>query len=195
MDIYAKLMGVGASIRGVAPEAIAKAAEIFSSMLEDLSVRSPADYKEYLEAPAAKAHHQAYPGGLLEHCFKVAVQLVNVASIKGIDLTAEEAVRIAFMHDMCKLGLYQLVQANADGTYMYTYDKASYAHHAAASITKAEALGYALSAKERIAIVYHMGPWHNAEDPEVLTKDEKALVGTFIDVVLATHNADMNACE
>lgn len=166
-------------------------AKMFEMFLDDLKEKSPIVLKHFLQDPAAKAHHQNYEGGLLEHSFKFAAWLYGRILTFKSGLTVKEVIRIAVFHDFCKLGLYK---KQPDGH--YTYDKEKYKHHALESIKRAEFLGYELSQAERVCILLHMaGGWWNAEDEAALTENDKVFIANNFKLISASQWADMRACE
>ena len=62
-------------------------------------------WEMFRTAPAAKRYHQAYPGGLLEHCLTVA-QAVSATSATFPGIDRDVAVTGALLHDIGKLEAY-----------------------------------------------------------------------------------------
>lgn len=176
---------------GLTPEQQASVREEFQKLLDDLKQRNWDYYDEYMSAPAAKSHHQNYYRGLVEHSGKFAMWLYGRSLRGDIDITLQECARIGFLHDFCKLFLYE-----SDGVGGYDIDYSIYDHHAKRSIELAEELGYKLSQKEKICILLHMaGGWWNQEDEDLLTEDDRRQIARNIRLISAVQWADMKACE
>jgi len=160
-----------------------------NNIVERIS-KFPYFFNEFKKAPAAKAHHQNYEGGLIEHSFKLACYLYSrVLKIGGF--TVDQVARVAMCHDFCKIGLYQL---QSDGN--YTYDKEKIKHHGLASVAYADLMSIALSQGERICVLLHMaGGWWNAEDENDLSLADRLWIGQNIQLLSAVQWADMKACE
>ena len=150
-----------------------------------------------VEAPAAKSHHQNYPGGLLEHSLKLCKFLFS-RTIEGgarpenaIVLTVRQVAQVGLFHDLCKLHLYQ---KQADGT--YAYDRNLLGHHAKLSVQIAHNLIGHLDPQVEICILLHMagGFWNN-EDYEELNDPMLIWAIRNLRTVSAVQWADMKACE
>ena len=150
-----------------------------------------------VEAPAAKSHHQNYPGGLLEHSLKLCKFLFS-RTVEGgarpenaIALTARQVAQIGMFRDLCKLHLYQ---KQADGT--YAYDRELIGHHAKLSVQIARNLVGRLDPQVEICILLHMagGFWNN-EDEAALTDTDRKWLTNNLRTVSAVQWADMKACE
>jgi 3'-5' exoribonuclease len=76
---------------------------------------------EYIEAPAAKGMHHAYPGGLLEHSLEVFdycmsdIDLINRQSYAS--LNADLMISAALLHDIGKIKEYAITDVIDDKTY------------------------------------------------------------------------------
>ena len=164
----------------------------FRKQLDEMQARDKALWVEFIMAPAARSHHQNYKRGLLEHSGKFAMWLWGrVLGCKRIQLTLQECVKIALLHDICKLYLYK-----ENGRGYYDCDPQLYPHHAKRSLELAKQMGYELSQKERICILLHMaGGWWNDEDEDLLTTNDRKWIGENITLVSAVQWADMKACE
>ncbi len=79
---------------------------------------------EYIEAPAAKGMHHAYPGGLLEHSLEVFdycmsdIDLINRHSYAS--LNADLMISAALLHDIGKIQEYMIVD-EFDGKPIYVF--------------------------------------------------------------------------
>lgn len=88
-----------------------------AQLLEALLGEHTPAWEQFREAPAAKANHQAYRHGLLEHTLTVAQSVASAAEIfPGID--RDLAVAGALIHDIGKLDAY----ADSEGVMDFTDD-------------------------------------------------------------------------
>ena len=175
---------------GLTPKQQASVRKEFQKLLDDLKHYDYYLYEEYMRAPAAKSHHQNYPKGLLEHSGKLSMWLYKRAIEEGL-FTLEECAKIGFLHDFCKLYLYE-----PDGKGNYKVDPYLCLHHAKRSIELAEGTGFELSQKEKICILLHMaGGYWNVEDEAMLTPDDKLWIIENLQTISAVQWADMKACE
>lgn len=163
----------------------------FDNIMSQIGNRHPSVLRYLLTDPAAKSHHQNYPGGLTEHNFKLACWLYARVIKAKLDLTAEETCRIAIFHDLCKVKLYKLGE---DGKYSYDYEE--YKHHSCESVRRLSKMGIELCQRERVCILLHMaGGWWNDEDEAELSESDREFVGNNIRLISAVQWADMKACE
>jgi 3'-5' exoribonuclease len=76
---------------------------------------------EYIEAPAAKGMHHAYPGGLLEHSLEVFdycisdIDLINRHSYDSLNV--DLMITAALLHDIAKIEEYEIYLVEGDKTY------------------------------------------------------------------------------
>ena len=166
--------------------------ETSNMFLEELRIKNKNVYKQFLKDPAAKSHHQNYEGGLVEHCFKFAVwlQVRNLRKDYPLGLSPRWIVDVAFLHDLCKVGLYKPA---AQG---YSYDPEEYKHHALESLRRARILSFELIRSQEICILLHMaGGWWNKEDEVGLDDEDGEWIAQNRAVLAAVQWADMKACE
>ena len=156
----------------------ATVAKEFVKLYKQIENKYPSVIRSMLIDPAAKTHHQNYVGGLTEHNLKFAcymyAKLIEKFSVAENNNVLTSVVKIAVLHDLCKVGLYKW----NDTTKSYNYDYEKYKHHATESLDRAQTtLGIELKQIERICILLHMGPWANAEDYSQLTEDDNLFLG------------------
>ena len=153
-------------------------AKEFVKLYEQIEDKYPSVVYHLLIDPAAKTHHQNYEGGLTEHNFKFAcymyaklIEEFNVA--KSINILTS-VVKVAVLHDLCKVCLYKWNET----TKSFDYDYEKYKHHAITSLDRAQtALEIKLKQIERICILLHMGPWANEEDYCAITEEDTLFLG------------------
>lgn len=152
-------------------------AKEFVKLYEQIENKYPSVLRRLLIDPAAKTHHQNYVGGLTEHNFKFAcflyAKLIEKFKVAENTDVLTSVVKIAVLHDLCKVGLYKW----NDATKTYDYDVEKYKHHATVSLDRAQVLKIDLKQIERICILLHMGPWANAEDYCQLTDEDALFLG------------------
>ena len=176
---------------GLTTEQVKELTCVFDNIMSEIGDRYPSVLRYLLTDPAAKSHHQNYPGGLTEHNFKFACWLYTRIIKAKLDLTVEEVCRIAIFHDLCKIKLYKLGE---DGKYSYNYEE--YKHHSCESIRRLSKMGIKLCQRERVCILLHMaGGWWNDEDEAGLSESDREFVGNNIRLISAVQWADMKACE
>lgn len=120
--------------------------------------------------PASTKWHQAYEGGLREHCYNVYLNLLDrMSNVKLLPLTISvaEATKIAICHDFCKLTLYY-----KDENGNYQYDKHIVKRHASLSIDLCWLLGIDLSIGEKSCIRHHMNSFDLPEDYSLESTEE-----------------------
>ena len=150
----------------------------------------PPDMLEFLinrgffTAPASTKYHGNYEGGLFDHSFEVANQLVHYTGLLGLEWSNPRSPFIVGMfHDLCKLDAYQ----KTDAGYAYT-DSDSFTGHGEKSVLVLSQI-MRLTEEEVYCIRYHMGAYE---------KDEWAYYDRAIRKypnVLWTHTADMVAAK
>lgn len=148
-------------------------AKEFVKLYEQIEDKYPSVLYHLLTDPAAKTHHQNYEGGLTEHNFKFAcymyAKLIEKFKAAEYENALIDIVKIAVLHDLCKVGLYKWNKT----TKSYDYDYEEYKHHAATSLNRAQTtLEIKLGRMVRVCILLHMGPWANNEDYCALTEED-----------------------
>lgn len=68
---------------------------------------------DFFIAPASTKYHEAYKGGLCEHSTRVFEELVRLLKVyPEVKISAETAVVVALLHDLCKVGCYKIELRN-----------------------------------------------------------------------------------
>lgn len=155
-------------------------------------IMSLVDGTDYFEAPASTSYHAVYPGGLFKHSLEVVNQLVHWTKLGLISWGRKESPYIiGFLHDYCKVGLYNLMEYSEENEY-YKYNhiwKADvFGNHAIESLYEVM-LHIPLNREEAFCIRYHMGAY---------AKDDWSGFDAAIQefpTVLWTHHADMVASK
>ncbi len=140
----------------------------------------------FFTAPASASHHGNYWGGLFDHSFMVASQLVHYTH--DLDLHWERSASpciVGMLHDYCKTKLYTRQE---DGTYTHTGNKILPGHGDASVILIQQFLD--LTPEELYCIRWHMGPFEGQE----YWKGYSAACCAY-ENVLYTHTADMWASQ
>ena len=124
---------------------------------------------DFFEAPASKAYHGAYQGGLLEHSLHVYDHLCRLLkAYPEIKCSEETAIIISLLHDFCKINFYTVEKRNrknAEGKWE-SYDayaikeKFAYGGHGSKSVFLINNF-IDLTAEEAVAINCHMSAWDN----------------------------------
>lgn len=138
----------------------------------------------FFTAPASTKYHGAYEGGLFDHSYTVANELVNLTVMLGLKWERTESPYIVGMfHDLCKVDRYW---HNGEG-YEYLKDTLLDGHGAKSVMMLASLMQ--LTEEEVMCIRYHMGAYE---------KDDWAGYDLAIKKypnVLWTHTADMVASK
>lgn len=140
----------------------------------------------FFEAPASTKYHGAYEGGLFDHSYTVAVELMNLT--KQLELKWEmdrSPIIIGIFHDLCKCDSY----VKNDDHYEYRTDLILDGH-GYKSIVMAQRI-VDLSDEEMICIRWHMGAYET--DTKLWGYYGRAI--EKFPNVLYTHTADMIASK
>lgn len=150
------------------------------------------DKTDFYTAPASSRHHEAYEGGLVEHC-------VHVYDFLKSDPLAEKFEEdtlaiVALFHDVCKIGQYKVEMRNTKdekGKWIqvpyYTVDDPFPYGHGEKSVLMLQDF-IRLGADELMAIRWHMGAYSGQQDWNTLANAYKAFP-----LALMLHQADMRA--
>lgn len=136
----------------------------------------------FFTAPASASHHGNYEGGLFDHSFTVASQLVHYTH--DLDLYWKRLASpciVGMLHDYCKTKLYTKQE---DGTFTHTGNVILPGHGDASVILIQQFLD--LTPEEIYCIRWHMGPFEGEE----YWKGYSAACCAYPNV-LYTHTADM----
>ena len=148
-------------------------------------------------APASTKYHEAYEGGLYEHCCAVTRDLVYMTEKLGLEWQREESPWIVGMfHDLCKIDNYvKSTPKSLDnglvyqpvGEYTYNEDVLIKGHGDKSVMLLSQFM--TLTEEEILCIRYHMGAYE--------TNDWKQfdLAIKKYPNVLFTHTADMSASK
>ena len=137
---------------------------------------------DFFAAPASTMFHGNYPGGLAEHSMNVAIMAHEVHEMLckhrpelADQVTRDNIIIAALLHDICKANIYQTVtkyrkdQNNAWETYeVYSTDYSEFpVGHGEKSVIRLLQLGLQLTDDEILAIRWHMTAWELAfQSPE-----------------------------
>lgn len=157
------------------------------------------DKSDFYTAPASTRFHGAYEGGLLEHSLNVYDCLYKKKHSSSLwsevlkDIDDESIAIAALLHDLCKTYYYGIEMRNKkiDGKWesvpAYTVeDKFPYGH-GEKSVMMIEGF-IKLTAAEKYAIRWHMGPYSGQQDWNTLSAAIE-----MHPLVLALFEADMEA--
>lgn len=140
----------------------------------------------YFTAPAAKAHHGAYNGGLFDHSVAVAEELQNMTDKLGLIWGREESpMIIGLLHDVCKMDDYITKE---DGTIEWNKEGELPGHGEKSLIMLMGMID--LTVEEKLCIRYHMGAFTDQKEWPYYRR-----AVSNCENVLYTHTADMIASQ
>ena len=140
----------------------------------------------YFDVPASMSYHGAWPGGLFEHSWAVAAELVHLTEALGLKWEMRRSpVLVGLFHDLCKTEDYEKIGGG--------WKKYKIEGHGERSVQIAEAIlkdagAKALTEEEKLCIRWHMGAFDRKENWNYYG----AAIGLYQNV-LWTHTADMVA--
>ena len=147
----------------------------------------------YFEAPAAKKHHLAEPGGLAIHSTNVTYWILKLSETMEVKWPRPESpYLVGMLHDLVKCFCYRPITGAGQDKVEYKKVETKYAGHGLASCMFARDLGIELQPIEFRSIEYHMGAFGLSAE-ELKAYDA---VLNYKDSTLnlyATHTADMIA--
>lgn len=120
---------------------------------------------DFFTAPASKAYHGAYRGGLLQHSLNVYHELVRIMQVYPEVVVPEESVLISSLfHDLCKVNFYGTEKRNRKNEQgkWESYDayniteKFPFGGHGSKSVFIVQSF-IKLTPEEAVAINCHMG--------------------------------------
>ena len=119
---------------------------------------------DFFIAPASTRYHEVYEGGLCEHSVHVFYELARlVKAYPEIKVSAETAIIVSLLHDLCKIGCYKIELRNKkeNGVWIqvpfYTFDEDfAFGGHGSKSVYLIQKY-MKLTDEEAIAINCHMG--------------------------------------
>lgn len=128
---------------------------------------------DFYTAPASRAYHGAYAGGLLEHSLNVYDELVRLLSVyPEVQISEETTIVVSLLHDLCKIDFYATERRNRknDTTGQWEkYDaytikeKFCFGGHGSKSVYLAQHF-IKLTPEEAVAINCHMSSWDGNKD-------------------------------
>ena len=149
----------------------------------------------FFTQPASTRFHGDYEGGLFDHSYRVATELLKLTDALHLDWERKcSPVIIGLFHDLCKTDLYEVKSLQQDGDKMCVEYKHSETPslwgpgHGSKSVEIASTF-IQLTPEEVACIRYHMGAYE---------KDEWENLDVAIrrfNNVLWTHTADMVASK
>lgn len=145
---------------------------------------------EFESKPASVKHHHTEAGGLGRHIKETMNNVLNLIKIFPTELTKDEMVTVAFVHDFDKLDRY----VAATG-WKAKYNKFDYNNNlvflgdTAKTISTCYKFGLKLNEGQINAIALHHGGWSSD-----CTGTGRAHVGSFTKAAMVLHFADMISC-
>ena len=154
----------------------------------------------YFEAPAARKHHLAEPGGLAIHSTNVTYWLLKLSETMEVKWPRPESpYLVGMLHDLVKTSCYVSVEGEATDEHgreiekWFEYVQPAYPGHGIASVMIAAELGIKLMPDEIAAITYHMGMFGVGR--EYTDKEFNAALAKFPQQLIATHCSDWYAAR
>lgn len=151
------------------------------------------DKTDFYTAPASTKHHEAYEGGLVEHCVHVFDYLSSDDYTRS-HYTLETIAIVALFHDVCKIGQYKIEMRNSKDEsgkwvkvpYYTVEDSFPYGHGEKSVLMLSDYIK--LTLEEMFAIRWHMGAYSGQQDWNTLSEAYKQFP-----LSLLLHQADMRA--
>ena len=152
-------------------------------------------YMVFFTQPASIRFHGDYEGGLFDHSYRVATELLKLTDALHLDWERKcSPVIIGLFHDLCKTDLYEVKSLQQDGDKMCVEYKHSEtpslwgSGHGSKSVLIASTI-IQLTPEEVACIRYHMGAYEKDE------WDNLDVAIRRFNNVLWTHTADMVASK
>ena len=140
----------------------------------------------YFSAPAAKAHHGAYKGGLFDHSLAVAEELQDLTEKLGLCWEREDSpMIIGLLHDVCKIDDYIVKE---DGSIEWNKEGELPGHGEKSLIMLMGMID--LTVEEKLCIRFHMGAFTDQKEWPYYSR-----AVSNCENVLYTHTADMIASQ
>ncbi|RHU07172.1 MULTISPECIES: HD domain-containing protein [Erysipelotrichaceae] len=140
----------------------------------------------FFTSPASTKYHGNYEGGLFDHSFAVASELVYLTNQLNLKWNNPRSPYIVGMfHDLCKIDIYEDFIDNGKVSFRYN-DKSLLKGHGDKSVIMLSQW-FKLTEEEILCIRYHMGAYET-DDWDKLGKSIEKYPN-----VLYTHTADMIA--
>ena len=148
----------------------------------------------YFTAPASRSHHLSCEGGLVEHSVNVTRRLVALTKAFKIRWPSPRSPYIVgLLHDLVKCRCYRRSTNGLAAGVAWEYVQPTYPGHGQCSASMADEMGFDLYYAERVAIMYHMGPY--GIDREYTEKEFDTAVAKHGDIVIPTFTADFYAAK
>ena len=187
-----------AEIRRIIHESVEseEASTFYESLREDAdNMLEFFSNSSFFTDPASAKYHNAFDGGLADHCLKVYKQMVKLNEMNDLNIHNYVLVRVAFLHDLCKVGNYDRgIRWRKDKNnkwesyYGYTYnDMGLTLGHGAESLHIAQQL-CKLEKEETAAIYWHMGVGTTYNIYDYFNQARQS------SLVAITHTADALSC-
>lgn len=145
----------------------------------------------FFTQPASTRFHGAYEGGLFDHSYRVATELLKLTDALHLDWERRcSPVVIGLFHDLCKVDNYQRdTSGEPDPKFKYNDEPSVWGPgHGSKSVAIASTL-IQLTPEEVACIRYHMGAYEKDE------WDNLDVAIRRFNNVLWTHTADMMASK
>lgn len=155
----------------------------------------------FFEAPASRGHHGAFPGGLAAHSVNVFERLAWLAAEEtknGSEFDLEKLAVVGLLHDICKMGAYELTEKwrkDENGKWQqvkcYRHTNDFPIGHGEKSVILILRF-MELTEEEMLAIRWHMGPYDfyakgGGYDLDNAFKQCKLAVMLHLADMMATH--------
>ena len=128
---------------------------------------------DFYTAPASRAYHGSYCGGLLEHSLNVYDELVRLLSAyPEVKVSEATAIIVALFHDLCKIDFYATEKRNRKNEETGMWEKYDaytikerfcFGGHGSKSVYLAQHF-IKLTPEEAVAINCHMSCWDGNKD-------------------------------
>lgn len=142
----------------------------------------------FFTAPASTRFHGAYDGGLFDHSFQVAWELVCLTRNNNLKWqNPRSPYLIGMMHDLCKIDQYRKLNEPDEKGRLYVWNDTPIKGHGEKSVILLSQL-MDLTEEETECIRWHMGAFDEKENWQCFTDAIKKFPN-----VLWTHQADMIA--
>ena len=149
----------------------------------------------FFTQPASIRFHGDYEGGLFDHSYRVATELLKLTDALHLDWERKcSPVIIGLFHDLCKTDLYEVKSLQQDGDkmcveYKYSETPSLWGQgHGSKSVLIASTI-IQLTPEEVACIRYHMGAYEKDD------WDNLDVAIRRFNNVLWTHTADMMASK
>lgn len=165
--------------------------KMLSNLLSEEELQPLVNYmidNGFLTAPASTKYHGAYEGGLFDHSFQVATQLINLTLTQSLQWQKSRSPKlVGIAHDLCKIDAY--VCTKGEGRQQFTYNPhITDRRHGEKSVDIIKKIVPDLTEEEELCIKFHMG----FTIPKTEWDGYRDAIKKYNNV-LWTHQADMIA--